>query len=80
MTKKLTLTIDDKVIEFARAYASRTHQSISSIVEQYFERLESQADPGILSPEASSLYGVLQDSPVPDKTEMRTVFHGKNPD
>ena len=80
MTKKLTLTIDDRVIEFAKAYASRTRQSVSSIVEHYFERLGAEVDLADLSPQAAALYGSLENSPLPDKHEIHAQFHEKDSD
>ena len=79
MNRKLTLTIEDHVVEFAKSYARRTNQSISSIVEQYFSRLESEIDVESLSTVASDLYGVCETSPLPEKHAMRTAFHEKDP-
>ena len=79
MNRKLTLTIEDHVVEFAKSYAQRTNQSISSIVEQYFARLESEVDVDNLSPVASELYGTCETNPLPDKHAMRAAFHEKDP-
>ena len=79
MNKKLTLTIEDHVVEFAKSYAQRTNQSISSIVEQYFSRLESEIDVNNLSSVASELYGAFESTPLPDKDAMRIAFHEKDP-
>ncbi len=80
MNRKLTLTIENHVIEFAKSYARRTNQSISSIVEQYFSRLESEIDVENLSTVASELYGMCETFPLPDKRTMRVAFHEKDPD
>jgi predicted HicB family RNase H-like nuclease len=37
MTTKLTLTIDDAVINTAKNYAQKTGKSLSSIVENYLK-------------------------------------------
>ena len=79
MNRKLTLTIEDHVVEFAKSYARRTNQSISSIVEQYFSRLESEIDVDNLSTAASELYGVCESNPLPDKHAMRAALHEKDP-
>ena len=79
MNRKLTLTIEDHVVEFAKFYARRTNQSISSIVEQYFSRLESEIDVDNLATAASELYGVCETIPLPDKRAMRAAFHEKDP-
>ena len=79
MSRKLTLTIDDHVVEFAKAYARKSHQSISSIVERYFSRLESEASLDTLTPVASELYGISEKNPLPGKRTMRATFHEKDP-
>ena len=78
MNRKLTLTIEDHVVEFAKSYARRTNRSISSIVEQYFSRLESEIDVNNLSSVASELYGALESTPLPDKDAIRIAFHEKD--
>ncbi|MBS4029876.1 MAG: hypothetical protein KGZ63_00385 [Clostridiales bacterium] len=39
MQKKLTLSIDGELIEFAHEYAKKNQRSISAIVEEYFIQL-----------------------------------------
>lgn len=39
MTTKLTLTLDDKVIQRAKKYAKSNGQSVSEMVESYFKSL-----------------------------------------
>lgn len=39
MSKKLTLRLDETVIERAKEYASRRDTSVSQLVEDYFARL-----------------------------------------
>jgi len=34
----------------------------------------------VVHPKTVGLYGVLKDNPVPDKEELRNIFHGKNKD
>ena len=79
MNRKLTLTIDNHVVDFAKVYARRTNQSISSIVEQYFSRLESEIDVNNLATVTSELYGVCETTQLPDKRTMRAEFHEKDP-
>lgn len=78
MNRKLTLTIEDHVIEFAKSYARRTNRSISSMVEQYFSRLESEIEVNNLTPISSELYGAFESTPLPDKETMRRAFHEKD--
>jgi hypothetical protein len=37
MTKKLTLTLESKVIEAAKVYAKKNNMSLSGIIELYFK-------------------------------------------
>lgn len=39
MTKKLTLTLDNKIIENAKKYAKKNHISLSKLVEFYFKAI-----------------------------------------
>ncbi len=80
MTTKLTLEIDDELVERANAHARRTGLSVSQIVGGYFAELgagdgaavESTAAPRIghrveLTPTVRSLYGCLAGSGVSEK-------------
>ncbi len=78
MNKKLTLNIDDNLIQFAHDYSKKTKQSISSIVEKYFENLKEKKSINNLSQSTNELYGILSDAPLPDKKTMRKEFHEKN--
>jgi hypothetical protein len=59
MITKLTLTLDDKVIEGAKRYAKAKGRSVSELVESYFKSLSdpksNQSDE--LSPTVKSLMG-----------------------
>ncbi len=78
MNRKLTLNIDDGLIEFAHEYSKKTKQSISSIVEKYFENLKEKKRINNLSQSTNELYGILSNTPLPDKKTMRRDFHEKN--
>ena len=81
MNKKLTLTIDDKVIEFAHLYSKETDQSISAMVEKYFRNLQrSSYQDSDLSPVTLKLRGALKGQSVPEKHELRRMFHEKSLD
>lgn len=41
MLAKLTLTIDDKIVEQAKKYAQKKHRSVSKIVEEYLLTISS---------------------------------------
>jgi hypothetical protein len=71
MTTKLTLRIDEELIQAAKAYASRRNTSVSQIVARYFELLSKEneqesvresAEPYVLDlpPITASLWGMLE--------------------
>ncbi|MFN7539210.1 MAG: DUF6364 family protein [Bacteroidota bacterium] len=61
MTTKLTLTIDDGVIETAKKYAKMKGKSLSGLVENYLKTLSSlQEVGGDISPAILKLKGVIQ--------------------
>lgn len=59
MTTKLTLTLDDRVIEGAKRYARAKGRSVSELVESYFKSLiELNSEPSEeLTPSVKSLMG-----------------------
>jgi hypothetical protein len=40
MNRKLTLSLDSNVVEFAHDFSQRTHKPISKIIENYFIELK----------------------------------------
>ena len=46
MKKKLTLSINDDLINFAHDFSKETNQSISHIVEEYLAELKNQQEKG----------------------------------
>jgi hypothetical protein len=61
MTTKLTLTLNQQVIESAKAYAKRNGKSVSSIVESYLRSLEQTDEKKqALSPEVKRLLGSVK--------------------
>lgn len=73
MATKLTLRIDEKLIERAKSHAQRTGKSVSRMVEDYFELLP---DPGQighrpLPPIVSSLRGILRGANVDEEDYRR---------
>jgi hypothetical protein len=59
MTTKLTLTLDDQVIQKAKRYAKAKGQSVSELVESYFKSIAAQenASADELTPTVKSLMG-----------------------
>ncbi len=64
MNTKLTLRLDDQLIESAKKYSAKTGKSVSRIVSDYFviiknEKFKKQYS---ISPTVQSLKGVLKDN------------------
>jgi len=86
MTKEMTLTLDAGIADFAQNLSEKTHKPLSKIVEEYLSGLRidtehrakarGQAKNYRETPrEVAELYGILEDIDVPDKKEMRRMFH-----
>ena len=60
MITKLTLTLNQQVIESAKAYAKRNGKSLSSIVESYLRSLEQMEEKRTVSPEVKRLLGSVK--------------------
>ncbi len=78
MPKKLTLNIDNELISFAHTYSRQNGISVSKLLEQYLNQLRTTDQKLELNPKTSLLYGLFQDSPIPDKNEIRKRFHEKD--
>lgn len=58
MTTKLTLTIEDTVIDSAKKYARQKGKSLSGIVENYLKSISASEEPKqSLSPRVAKLMG-----------------------
>jgi hypothetical protein len=70
MTTKLTLTIDDSVINSAKKYAQKKGKSLSHIVANYLKSISSdESDEQVISPKVSKLIGVIH---LPDDFNYKT--------
>ena len=78
MPKKLTLNIDDELINFAHTYSRQNGLSISKLFEQYLSKLKTTDQKQTLNSKTNTLYGLFQDSPIPDKKQLRKTFHEKS--
>jgi hypothetical protein len=56
--KKLTLSVDERVIERARRYSAEHNTSISRLVTDYLRRLDAPSD-AALAPWVQRLRGIL---------------------
>ena len=67
METKLTLRLEQGVIEGAKIYSKTHHRSLSSLVEAYFRRLgnlDQKQALGEITPVVKLLSGVLQSSEI----------------
>ena len=67
MLTKLTLTIDQSVVEQAKEYAQQKNRSVSRIVEEYLENITNNQNPTfslatMKSPITDSISGMFQDN------------------
>ena len=61
MTTKLTLTIEEKVIQSAKKYAQKKGKSLSNLVENYLKSVSAkETDEKSLSPKVTKLMGVIK--------------------
>ena len=63
MTTKLTLTIDNKVIDSAKRYSKKKRKSLSHLVENYLKSISSdikENNEEIISPKILKLMGVIK--------------------
>jgi len=74
MNQKLTLSIDADIVEFAHSYSKKSGRPVSQMVENYFRELKASANTGIPR-EVAELRGILRGTDMPDKKEMRRIFH-----
>lgn len=57
--KKLTLSVDEQVIERARRYSRRHNTSISHLVTNYLSQLDETGERAAFSPTVQRLLGIL---------------------
>ena len=74
MNQKLTLSLDADVVNFAHSYSKKAGRPVSKIVENYFRRLKASANPDIPR-EVAELRGILKGTKIPNKKELRRIFH-----
>jgi len=74
MTKKLTLSLDPSVINFAHQYSEKLSVSVSKLVENYFRDLM-KPESDDLKQEVVAMCGILEGMNLPDKKQMRKIFH-----
>ena len=79
MQTKLTLRLEDQLIEQAKSYAAVAGKSVSQVVADYFKLLTSQAvkisSPS--TPVTQSLRGLLRESPL-DEQDYKKYLEEKH--
>ena len=70
MTTKLTLTLDNKIIEAAKTYAKKNNMSLSGIVELYFKTLSSEINNNKIPPITKELSGIARFSTTKSDKEL----------
>ncbi|MDD5766328.1 MAG: DUF6364 family protein [Candidatus Marinimicrobia bacterium] len=79
MQTKLTLRMEDELINMAKSVAEKKGKSLSKMVSDYFMALTNQEITGDnieLPPNVKSLYGALADSGV-DESDYKKYVEGK---
>jgi len=78
MNQKLTLSLNAEIVDFAHSYSKKSGKPVSKIVENYFRELKASANPDIPL-EVAELRGSLKGAAIPDKKELRRIFHEDHP-
>jgi hypothetical protein len=76
MQTKLTLRLDEQLIEQAKSHARRSGKSLSQMVADYFAQLERQPEAKELPAVTASLKGSLKSAHV-DEKDYRTHLEDK---
>ena len=76
MTRKLTLSLESSIVEFAHNFSQKCNKPISKIVEDYFIVLREQ-NTTELPKNLKDIYGIFEGLDSPDKKELRRTFHEK---
>lgn len=72
MNTKLTLNIDDAIVERAKQYARRRHRSLSKVVQQYLDYVtQAEADPGEVTETVTQLADTLRVTETDDELKYR---------
>ena len=76
MQTKLTLRLEDSLIQQAKDYAKEHNKSLSQVVADYFQILTQQTENTAISPVTKSLIGVLNSSDIEQK-DYKTFLEEK---
>ena len=78
MNKKLTLRLDDRLVDSAKEYSARTGKSLSRIVADLFEIIKNEKTNSEekISPTVQSLKGALKEGKI-DKDDYKKYLEEK---
>jgi hypothetical protein len=76
MQTKLTLRLEDSLIQQAKSYAKQHDKSLSQVVADYFQILAQQTKKPAISPITKSLIGILDSSDI-DKKDYKKHLEEK---
>jgi len=74
MSENLILSMDSDVIEFAHDFSRKINKPIEKIIEDYLIELKKK-NSDELPQDLQELYGIFEAIDVPDKNELRRMFH-----
>ena len=77
MNKKLTLTIDESVIDKAKDFAKKYGRSLSDLIESYLKEITCDGELEIPE-EFKNLFGSIKiDRKLDDKEEIKSILYEK---
>lgn len=71
MDTKLTLKMDESVIERAKEYAKNNNTSLSGLVESYLQKVTSASSTRKITPLVKSLSGIIE---LPDDYDHKEAY------
>ena len=77
MIANLTVNMDSEVIEFANDFSQKVNKPLSKIIEDYFIDLKNE-NIYDLPKDLQEIYGIFEGIDIPDKKELRKMFHEKH--
>lgn len=77
MQTKLTLRMDEALIEQAKRYAKEQGKSLSQVVADYFSAFTHTPEKKPLAPATQSLLGIMKDNPL-DEADYKQHLENKH--
>ena len=79
MTTKLTLSVEQSIIEKAKIYAKQTGRSLSEIIQNYLEQLVDESEVNEIPTDLNKLIGVIQlPKNFDEKNDLQDYFESKH--